>query len=75
MFAHSAEQNWRPWSDVMTLGTPNLATQPVIRASTQEAVSIDRSGNASSQRVDLSTMVNKYTYPSAEVGSGPTRST
>jgi hypothetical protein len=75
MFVHSAEQNWQPWSDVITLGTPNLATQPVKRASTQAAVSIDRSGIASSQRVDLSIMVNKYTYPSAEVGSGPTRST
>ena len=57
--AHKAEVNWRPWSDVMSEGTPNLQIQWRIKAEAQEAAVISASGIASSQRVVLSMMVNK----------------
>jgi hypothetical protein len=59
----------------MREGTPNLDTQPLIKASAQEAADISLSGMASNHLVDLSTAVNRYEYPAADVGRGPTRST
>jgi hypothetical protein len=71
---HTADENCTPRSDVRTAGTPNLATQPDIRAAAQLSAVVERRGTASHQRVDLSIMVNRWEYPSAEVGRGPTRS-
>ncbi len=73
--AHSEEVNWRPWSEVRMDGTPNLATQDEMRASTQSSAAMDFKGAASNHLDDLSTIVNKYLKPSAYAGSGPTRST
>ena len=67
--------NCVPRSDVMTAGTPNLETHPVMRASTHAAAVMDFKGSASTQRVDLSMMVRRCVCPSADEGSGPTRST
>jgi hypothetical protein len=44
---------------VTCFGTPNLDTQPLIKASVQLASEVERSGIASAQGVDLSTTVNK----------------
>jgi hypothetical protein len=73
--AHREEVNWRPWSEVMMVGTPNLATQDDMRASTQSSAAMVCKGVASSHLDDLSTIVNNYLKPSADVGRGPTRST
>ena len=73
--AHKAEVNWRPWSDVMMDGTPNLATHADMSTSTQSSAAMDFRGMASSHLDDLSTMVNRYLNPSVEAGRGPTRST
>jgi hypothetical protein len=73
--AHWEEVNWRFGSEVMMVGTPNLATQDDIRASTQSLAAMDFKGAASNHLDNLSTIVNKYLKPSADVGSGPTRST
>ena len=73
--SQTAEVNWVPLSEVMREGTPNLDTQPLIKASAQEAADISLSGIASNHLVDLSTAVNRYEYPAADVGRGPTRST
>jgi hypothetical protein len=51
------EVNWVPLSEVMRVGTPNLDTQPLIKASAQEAADMSRSGIASNHLVDLSTAV------------------
>ncbi len=73
--AHRAEVNWQPWSDVMMVYTPNLATHAEMRTSTQSSAAMDFKGTASSHLDDLSTIVNKYLNPSADAGRGPTRST
>ncbi len=67
--------NWRPWSDVMMVGTPNRATYAEMRTSTRSSADMDFKGTASSHLDDLSTIVNKYLNPSADAGRGPTRST
>ncbi len=72
--SQTADVNWVPLSEVMREGTPNLDTQPPIKASAQEAADISRSGMASNHLVDLSTAVKRYEYPSADVGRGPTKS-
>jgi hypothetical protein len=43
--------------DVITAGTPNLATQAAMRVSAQVAAAMSRTGVASSHLVDLSIMV------------------
>jgi hypothetical protein len=73
--AHREEVNWRPWSEVMMVGTPNLATQDDMRASTQSSAAMDFKGATSNHLDDLSTIVNKYLKLSADVRRGPTRST
>ncbi len=57
--SQTEEQNCLPWSEVTCSGTPNLATQPVTRASAQLAAEVARSLIASAQRVDLSIMVKR----------------
>jgi hypothetical protein len=53
---HTWDVNCVPLSDVITAGTPNLATQAAMRVSAQVAA-ISRTGVASSHLVDLSIMV------------------
>ncbi len=60
--SQTADMNWVPWPEVMTSGTPKRLTQPATKASAIVATS-------------LSMMVKSYLNPSAEVGSGPTKST
>jgi hypothetical protein len=72
---HVAEVNWAPLSVVRVSGTPKRATQVERKASTQEAEEIPFRGVASSQREVRSIIVIIYTYPSADTGNGPTRST
>jgi hypothetical protein len=48
---------------VIIAGTPNLAIQPWNKVEANSAAEIPWSGNASGQRVDLSTQVNKYVKP------------
>ncbi len=72
--SQTEKQNCLPLSEVTCSGTPNLATQPPIRASVQHAAEVDRRGIASAQRLDLSTTVNRCVKPSLEAGRGPTRS-
>jgi hypothetical protein len=69
--AHKEEVNWRPWSEVMMVGTPNLAAQDDMRAFTQSSAAMDFEGAASSHLDNLSTIVNKYLKPSANVWRGP----
>jgi hypothetical protein len=71
----TAEANCTPLSDTKHTGMPKRATQPPMKASAQSAAVMPHSGNASSQRVALSTAVSMYAKPPAVVGSGPTRST
>ncbi len=73
--AHREEVNWWPWSEVGMDGTPNLATQDEMRASTQSSAAMDFKRAASNHLDDLFTMVNRYLKPSADAGSGPTRTT
>jgi hypothetical protein len=70
-----AEVNCVPWSEVSCVGTPYLETQPVMRVSAQVAAAMSRMGNASSQREDLSTTVNRYLLQQVAAGRGPTMST
>jgi hypothetical protein len=76
---HSASQtadvNWVPQSEVMTAGTSKRLTQPATKASAIAAASMFLTGMASIHLVDRSKMVKRYLNPSAEVGSGPTKST
>jgi hypothetical protein len=76
---HSASQtadvNWVPRSEVMTASTPKRLTQPATKASAIVAASMFLTGMASTHLVDRSMMVKRYLKPSAEVGSGPTKST
>ncbi len=51
-----------------------LATQVAMRVSSQVAAAMSLAGVASIQLVDLSIMVMMYDHPSADVGSGQTRS-
>ena len=54
------EGNWLPPSEVMMAGRPNLATQLLMRASTQVLVSMVAKGMASSHLLDQSIMVKRY---------------
>jgi hypothetical protein len=72
--AHRAEVNWAPRSDVMTAGTPNLATQPEKSALAQSRVVVEFNGMASGQREVLSIIVNRCVKP-LDAGRGPTKST
>ncbi len=54
------EVNWLPLSEVMAVGKLNLATQLLMRASTQVSVSMVAKGMASSHLLDRSMMVNRY---------------
>ncbi len=67
--------NWVPRSEVMTTGTPKRLTQRATKASAIVAASMFLTGMASTHLVDRSMMVKRYLNPSAEVGSGPTKST
>ena len=62
--AQMEEVNWLPWSEVMLAGMPNLATQLLMRASTQVSVSLEVKGMASSHLLERSMMVNRYRKPS-----------
>ncbi len=64
----------RPLSEVITACTPNWATQAAMSVSAQVAATMSCTGAASIHLVDLSIMVIMYDHPSADVGSGPTRS-
>jgi hypothetical protein len=51
------EVNCVPLSEMITAGTPNLATQATMRVSAQVAVTMSHTGAASIHLVDLSIMV------------------
>ena len=53
----------------------DLATQLLMRASTQVSVSMEAKGMASNHLLVLSMMVNRYRKPSLDVARGPTKST
>jgi hypothetical protein len=72
---HRAEVSCVPLSVVTVPGTPKRATQLEMKASTHMLASMFLRGTASNHLVDLSMMVNRYTCPSEEAGSGPTKST
>jgi hypothetical protein len=73
--AHNAEVNCAPLSVVTVAGTPKHATQLAMKASVHVLASMLRRRTASTHLVDLSMMVNRYTWPPEEAGRGPTRST
>ncbi len=56
--AQMEDMNWLSLSNVMSAEPPTLATQLLMRASTQVAVSMEAKGMASSHPLDLSMMVN-----------------
>jgi hypothetical protein len=56
---HSAEENCTPLSEVMLVGTPNLAIQPATKPAAQSAAVVTLSGKASAYRVEQSTTVIK----------------
>jgi hypothetical protein len=56
-------------------GTPNRLIQPLMRPSAQSPAVADLSGTASAHLVERSITVSRYTKPSLDTGSGPTRST
>jgi hypothetical protein len=60
MLAQTSEENWVPLSEVSDEGTPKRVTQPEKRASAQLLAEVDLNGIASAQRVDLSTIVNRW---------------
>ena len=70
---HNTEVNWRPWSVVISWGTPNLDTQERRRAVAQSVAVAEASGTASNHPEYLSMMVRMYVIPS-DSGNGPTRS-
>jgi len=57
--AQSANINCLPWSVVIVAGTPYLESQVEMKESEQVAASMLHMGQASSQRVVLSTMVRR----------------
>ena len=56
---HKELVNWRPWSVVMSPGTPKWATQERKRALAQSSAVIVVRGTASNHLVYLSTIVNR----------------
>ena len=66
--------NCGPLSDVMSDGTPNLATQFSANALPTVAASVCAIGMASGHLVNWSMTVSKCVWP-FEAGNGPTRST
>ena len=72
--AHRAEVNCRPWSELMSVGTPKRQIQWRINAEAQVAAVMSANGMASSHLVVRSMMVNKKALP-LETGKGPTKST
>jgi hypothetical protein len=56
---HTEEVNCTPLSEVSSVGTPKRATHVDMRASTQASDEVESRGTASTQRVDLSIMVNR----------------
>ncbi len=73
--AQTAEVNWGPLSEEMAAGTPKRAIQLVTRLSAMEEADVSANGIASSHLVDLSTIVSRWVWPSADTGRGPTKST
>ena len=69
-----SDVNCAPLSDVISDGTPNLATQCSANALPIDAVSVWASGIASGHLVNLSITVKRCVYP-FDAGKGPTRST
>jgi hypothetical protein len=71
---HNAEVNCALLSIVTVAGMPKCASQLAMRVSVQvlAMASMLRRGTASIHLVDLSMMVNRYTWPSEEAGRGPT---
>ena len=63
----SDDTNWRPWSVMMVDGTPKRAIQPRNRAVAHEAAVMSVRGIASTQRENLSMIVNRYEWPSDQV--------
>ena len=63
MADHKEEVNCAPLSLVMIAGTPNRAIHPWNKADAHSVAEIPWRGNASGQRVDLSTQVNRYLKP------------
>ncbi len=57
--AQMEEVNWLRLSEVMNAGCPNLATQLLMRASTQVSVSMEAKGMASNHLLLLSMMVKR----------------
>jgi hypothetical protein len=55
--AQTADENCGPLSEVMCDGTPNLATQPDIKAAAQSSAAVAASGTASHHLVERSIMV------------------
>ena len=68
-----SEVNCRPWSVVMSCGTPKRETQWRSRACAQSTAVAETKGTASSHREKRSMIVRMYVHPS-DSGSGPTRS-
>jgi hypothetical protein len=58
VLAHKAELNCLPWSYVRIDRPPNLATHVSTKASMQLDILMLQRGTASSNLVDLSTMMN-----------------
>ena len=58
--SHTAPENCEPRSVVMVPGTPNLATQCVVKLSAQVSAVMLVSGTASGHLVVRSTIVNRY---------------
>ena len=61
---HSEEVNCAPLSEVRLLGTPNLATQPRMRALAHAVAMMSGTGIASGHLDHLSAMVKTYECPS-----------
>ena len=57
--AQTAKVNCAPLSEVITAGTPNLATQWWSKARAQAMAVVEVKGMASGHLVDLSTTVNR----------------
>ena len=60
---HSEEVNCVPLSEVRLLGTPNLATQPRMRALAHVLAVMSGTGIASGHLDHLSTIVKTYECP------------
>ena len=70
---NSCDSNWRPWSVMIVVGTPNRAIQLVINAFVTVSAVMSCIGIASGHRVYRSMAVRQYVNPSDD-GRGPTRS-